>query len=167
MNRIIGIVASLFTIIVGSLVIYSKCIEPKRKKTQLKELLKMIEEWFDLIDINLDKSLNLAELNNKERKIDDYISNNLKNYKIKPTRNIIRKWNKKMGYEKNLLDSNDIFQRYSRVPAKGIEIDVFFMRLIGAFYSFYNSYNSDSKKDRNFADIEMPVRFFKFYVENL
>ncbi len=168
MAQILGSIASLFAIVSGIYFFYKKVIEPKRNRTKLKELLQMIEKWFDLLDINLENDLNLAGLNNQERKIHEYIENELAHYLIKPKKKTIRNWNKKMGIKKELRDSFEIFQRFSRTPSNEIFLDMFFTMIVANFYKFHSAYNSNNNKQQvNFADIEMPVKFFKFYVKSL
>ena len=146
---------------------YKKFIEPKRTKTKLRNLLPLIQEWFDEIDCYLEKDLNINSLNNKEKKINEYIETNLKGYFIKPNKKIKRKWNKKIGIKKELWDSDQLFQKYSRVPAEGIKIESFLTMIFANFYKFFNEFNSESKNNCNFGDIEQPIKFLKFYVENL
>ena len=127
----------------------------------------MIEEWFDELDCNLENNLNISALNNKEKKIHEFIDTHLSNYQIKPKRKMIQKWNKKMGIKTELQKSPDIFQKFSRVPVTGIYLDMFFTMLIANFYKFHGAYKSGNKEECNFADVEMPVKFLRFYLENL
>jgi len=166
-NDTLFLITSLFAIVGGLFGFYKIFIKPKRIKTKLFELLKMTEEWFDELDSNLERNLNTALLNNKENKIREYIETHLKTYKIKPKKKLIRKWNKKMGIKAELQRSSDIFQKYSHIPVSGIYIDMFFRMIVSNFYKFHSAYNSENKQECNFADIEMPVKFLKFYVENL
>jgi hypothetical protein len=52
--------------IVGVITIYEKLIKPRTFKTKLNNLYKMIKQWFDEIDCNLENGLNLSKLNNME-----------------------------------------------------------------------------------------------------
>jgi len=125
----------------------------------------MIKQWFDEIDCNLENGLNLSKLNNMENNFINYIQENLKGYDIKPDIRIIRKWNKKMGFKKSLLDDTNLFQQYSRLPASGMYLDMYIYKIIGNFLSFYKAYQAKSDKC-NYADVEMPIKFLGFYIEN-
>ena len=166
-KEILDFILTIFSIIGSLYAFYIILIKPKIIKTKLVNLMFLVDDWFDEFDCNLEKDLNTALLNNKENKIRDYINNNLSNYQIKPRKKIIRKWNKKMGIKKDLLDSIDLFQKVSRIPVAGIYMDMYFSMLVGNFNKFYTEYSSDNHHDPNFAEIEMPVKFFKFYVRNL
>lgn len=165
--NVLSLTSSLFAIIAGVYGFYKVFVRPKRVKTKLLKLLEMIEAWFDFLDINLEKELNLAELNNLEKKVQEYIENNLATYKIKPNKKIIRRWNTKMGIKRELIDSVEIFEKFSRIPSTGIFLNMFFYMLVANVYSFYNAYTSDDKQQLNFAEVEIPVKFFKFYVRSL
>ena len=97
---ILPIIASFFVIISGLYGFYKKVIKPRRIKTKFINLLPLIQEWFDELDCYLEKDLNIFSLQNKEKKIIEYIDKYLKGYTIKPSKKIIRKWNKKMGIKK-------------------------------------------------------------------
>ncbi|TET39221.1 MAG: hypothetical protein E3J72_00840 [Planctomycetota bacterium] len=163
---IVGIVASICAIVGAAYAIYWRFIKPRKLKTRLQQVTNMIMEWFDEIDCNLDAGLNIAALNNRENKVRDYINRKLKAYWIRPTPKIIRAWNRETGMKKEVRDSKEIFQKRSLVPADGIQIDLFFNTLVGNFTRFYSKY---SGKDTgcNFAEVETPIRFLKFYLEKL
>ena len=164
---ILPIIASFFVIISGLYGFYKKVIKPRRIKTKFINLLPLIQEWFDELDCYLEKDLNIFSLQNKEKKIIEYIDKYLKGYTIKPSKKIIRKWNKKMGIKKELQDSTKIFSELSRIPIGGMDVKLFFMKIVGNFYTFYKAYKSPNATKYNYADIEMPIKFLKFYVENI
>ncbi len=146
--------------------IYKNFIKPKRTKTKLENLLPLIQEWFDELDCNLDKDINISALHNKERKIHEYIEKYLKHYTIKPNKKLIRKWNEKMGIKKEMQGSEKIFYKFSRIPAEGMDIDLFFTMIVGNFDRFYKDY-INKREEYNFAEVEMPIKFLKFYVAEL
>jgi hypothetical protein len=146
----LSIIASLFAIIGGFYGFYKIFIKPKRTKTKLSKLLTMIVDWFDELDCNLEKELNLYALNNKENKIRDFIDNRLPHYKIKPKKRIIKRWNKKMGIKKELQNSPDIFEKYSRISVNGISVSLFFSMIVANFYKFHRAYKTNNKKEYNF-----------------
>lgn len=164
--EIIAITASVCTVTGGIYAVYANIIKPKIKRTRLINLLEMIIQWYDEIDCNLEMNINLSKLNNMEDEIRNYIQENLKTYKIKPSANIIRNWNKKMGFKEELLNSPVLFEEYSRLPAKGMSIEIFIDIIIGNFYSFYQKYQLKSDKC-NYADIKMPVKFLDFYIKSI
>lgn len=152
-------------IIVAVITIYEKIIKPHTLKTKLMKLDGMIGEWFDEIDCNLEKGLNIASLNNKEEKISDYIRDELPRHRIKPDKLMIRQWNKMMGHKTEFQDSPELFQKYSRLPADGMYLDMYANTIFGNFYRFHNLYQTESD-GCNYAEIQMPVKFLKFYVKN-
>ena len=166
-ESVLGILVAVITIIGGGYGCYSKLIRPKRIRTKLQMLLAMIQEWFDEIDCNLENGLNMAALNNKENKIHEYISANLGHYKIEPTEKLIRTWNKKMGLRSDFLESTEEFMRYSRVSSDGISVELFFVMLVANFTTFHANYPPKIPGACNFAEVEMPVKFFRFFVESL
>ncbi len=86
----LSIAGVIFTIIAGYFLLYDRIIAPKLVKTKLKAVSEMIDDWFDYIDCNFEKGIDYAVLNNKERKINSYIDENLKTYWIKPSKRIIK-----------------------------------------------------------------------------
>ena len=167
MLELIGIVASIFAILGGVYGFYKKFIKPHTIRARLQNTSIMINDWFDYIDCNLETGINHAILNNKEQKIIEYIDNNLKHYWIRPNMKIIRAWNQEMDFKKELLDSTELFHRFSRVHPEGVPLDDFFMLLVGAFSSFHREYSLKKPGKYNYADIEMPVRFLRFYLRHI
>jgi len=159
-----GRIAALFAVVAGLWSVYKRFIQPKRLKTKLKKFTEMVTEWFDEIDCNLDAGLNLAALNNKENKIREFIKDNLPSYWIRPSKEMIRKWNREMGFKKEYWDSQEKFQEYSRVPLKGMPLEFFFNMLVREFMIFKAHYPPKQNGECNFAEIEMRVKFFKFYL---
>jgi hypothetical protein len=136
------------------------------KKTQLEKVLELIEDWYNYIDCNLEDGVNQSILNNKETKVINYIDIHLKNYEIRPSQKLIRKWNKQVGLRKDLLDNQEQFLKTSRLLYIGISLDHFFITLVGGFSTFYSKYKSADPSGCNFANISSPVKFFAFYVNS-
>ena len=78
---------------------------------------------------------------------------------------MVRKWNKQMGFKESVLDDTNLFEQYSRLPATGMYLDTYIYKIIGNFLSFYKAYQEKSEQC-NYAEVEMPIKFLKFYVEN-
>lgn len=156
----------LFAVAGGVYAFYKTFIKPRRLKTKLQKLADMITDWYDEIDCNLDAGLNMAVMNNRENKIKDYIERNLKTYYIKPTQSIIREWNKKVGLKEEYWNDLKSFQKYSRISPKGLSMVMFFQMLVTNFWTFHGQYTSEGS-NCNFAEVEMPVKFLKFYMEAL
>jgi len=161
--ELLGGISAIFAVIGGLYAFYAKIIFPRTTKAKLQKLNEMITTWFDEIDKNLNSGLNMDALNNQEVKMREFICRNLKNYWIKPTKKIIREWNKP-GTKKEFIDSTDLFSKTSRVPVEGIPLEEFYSMLIASFYKFHANY-SEKTGNCNFAEVEMPVKFFRFYVD--
>jgi hypothetical protein len=157
--------AAIFAVIGGLWSVYKRFFSPKRLKSKLRRFTNMLTEWFDDIDSNLETGLNLAALNNKENKIREYIKENLPLYWIKPSKKMMRYWNKEMGLKREYWNSEEKFKEYSRVPSKGMALEYFFNMLIGNFLRFMAQYPPKQGGKCNFAEIEMPVKFFKYYLK--
>ena len=158
--------AALFAVLGGLYGFFALFIRPRTLKAKLRKLTEMITDWRDEIDCNLEPGLNLAALNNRENKIRDFIERKLKTYWIKPSPLIIQKWNRRMGLEEEDWNSAELFQKYSRVPPEGLPLDMYFQMLVGNFERFHSVYSS-RQAECNFAEVEMPVKFLKFYMEAL
>lgn len=145
---------------------YKRFIKPRTLKVKLQKVVRMITDWFDEIDCNLNTGINMDTLNNREDKIRDYIARNLEAYQIKPSRKIMQQWNQRMGLKEECWNEAELFQKYSRIPAEGMHIDIFFHMLVANFLKFYRLYQQESS-ECNFAEVKMPVKFLKFYAEAL
>ncbi len=155
---------ALVSLIVGSITIYEKLIKPRHRITKLKTAVSLINDWFDYIDCNLEKGIDFPVLDNKEKKISEYIKANLRNYKISLGRRRRYAWLKEVGIKKTLRGSNELFTMYSRMLAEGENLDFYFMKIVGSFYSFHSKYKSPNPAGCNFAEIEMPVKFLNFLI---
>ena len=71
-----------------------------------------------------------------------------------------------MGLEEKYWNSAELFQEKSRVPPEGLPVDMLFQMLVGNFWRFHSQYSS-KQAECNFAEVEMPVKFLRFYVEAL
>lgn len=143
---------------------YALFIKPRRIKTKLREFTLMVIDWYDEIDRNLEQELNMSALNNKESKILWFVRRKLKRYWIRPSAIIIQKWNKEMGYKKAYWDNIELFRKSSRIPQEGMPLDLFFCMLVANFLKFHENYKQ-KRPECNFAELEMPVKFLKFYME--
>lgn len=69
-----------------------------------------------------------------------------------------------MGLKKEYWDSQEKFQEFSRVLSKGMPLDSFFNMLVGKFLNFRAHYPPKQNAECNFAEIEMPLKFLRFYI---
>ncbi len=157
---IVGIIT-----IVSTIIIIKEWITKKTKLNKLKNVYFMLEEWFDEIDVNLDKELNLDLLNNKEKKIIEYI----RVKKLDKYNPIIKdkhrsKFLKYCGIKDKLLLDREMFIKYSRWELKTFDISIFCNLLFANFYKFYREYKNKNS-ETNFADVEMPIKFLKIYLD--
>ena len=160
---IIGTVVGFITIIYFAYKGWKKFVLQRLKKSKIKRLYFLINDWFNEIDVHLD-DLNLNSIHNKENKISDYIDQSLK-YSIIKIRPIDRvKFLKYCGIKKELRNNKRLFERYSRINSDKLFISNIWYLIMGNFYNFYRNYNSNSNIS-NFADVEMPIKFLKQYLK--
>ncbi|MBI4669425.1 MAG: hypothetical protein HY747_09640 [Elusimicrobia bacterium] len=72
-----------------------------------------------------------------------------------------------MGLKTELLDSKDSFHKSSRIHVDGMPVDLFFTMLVANFCKFHTNYPPKETGACNFAEIQMPIKFFRFYLEEL
>ena len=143
---------------------YKTTIEPRRTKSKLRHLFALIEDWFDEIDRDLEQGLSIALLNNKENKFRHYIEDSaLSRYTMTFSPTFKREYLKSCGIKHELSGSDALFEEYSRCPSNGISLTSFVNCLVGAFYTFHKEYKAGKG---NYADFEMGVKFFRYYVNN-
>ncbi|MBA7510619.1 hypothetical protein ES705_02605 [subsurface metagenome] len=144
--------------------IYAIIISPRLKRNKLKRLYELIQNWYDEINQNLEKGLNLSLLNNKENKITQFIEDNgLGDYQLKFSKSFRKKFLKFCGIKKELQANEELFTKYSRCLADRMYLTVFWNSLVGAFYIFHREYSSQSGK-AYFADISMRLKVLKMYL---
>jgi hypothetical protein len=152
---IIGLVAGLITIVSGCSGLWKKTVTPKLISSKLKKLYALVEDWFNEIDRSNITELSMTLLNNKE--------NNLKNYRLNFSLDFRKRFLRFCGIKKELQDSEEFFEKYSRCPAEGIDIWTFWHSLLGDFYEFKRLYEQKDPKT-NFANVEMRIKLLKKYV---
>jgi len=134
------------------------------KKGKLRNLYFLIEKWFDEIDTTLEKGIDKSILQNKERKIYDYITDhNLNKIKLSFSESFRRKFLKFCGIEAGASSNIHLFEKYSRCHHGGMFVDMFWASLMGSFYQFYKGYREG--KNYNYADIEMRIKCLKMYLK--
>jgi len=160
--NLINVIASAVVIavfIVGLLQWLSK----KTKRLKAKGLYRLINEWFDYIDINLEKGLNMSKLNNIETKVDEYIKDHhLNNYQLYFTPKLRRKFLKNRGTQKELLNNQNLFENYVKFEGNRIHLDMYWNIIRGNFYQFYKNYQ-ERNKPINFANITKFIDLLKMY----
>ncbi|MDD3627860.1 MAG: hypothetical protein PHV06_11155 [bacterium] len=157
---IVGIIT-----IVSTITIIKEWITKKTKFNKFKNVYFMLSEWLDEIDINLDKELNLDLLNNREKKIREYIySNKLTNYfpKIKDKHRV--EFLKYCGIKNELLLNKELFSKYSHWEFDFLNIEIFCNLIFAEFQKFYREYKNQSP-ETSFANLEMLMKFLKIYLK--
>ena len=102
-------------------------------------------------------------LNNKENKIRSFIHDNgLEYYKMNFSENFRKQFLQYCGIKEELQDKQEIFERYSRCPADGLYLSLFWDLLVATFHEFRNKYDHNDP-ETNFANIEMRVKLLKMY----
>lgn len=141
--------------------IYDKLVKPHLKSTKQKELYRMIKQWFDEIDQNLNIGLNMDKLGNYEKNIDEYIKDKKLDKRIRCSKTFIKKYLREIGIKKECQDDYQLFNKYTR-NAKDDYLDGYWTRIKANFYKFHANYTNGTT-GINFADVEMPIKFLKFY----
>jgi hypothetical protein len=155
-----------FAVIGGLWVIYQifqKIISPRLTKSKLKKLYLLIEDWLDEIEVNLDKGIDIEILGLKEKKIEEFIRDNFKYYKLKFSKRFRKKFLKDCGIKKELRTSKEIFERYSRCPSDMMYLDHYWIQLWKNFYEFHGNYKNQNG-EINFANVTMQLRVLKLYL---
>jgi hypothetical protein len=75
-----------------------------------------------------------------------------------------REFLKFCGIKEELRNNPGIFEEYSRCPAGGLYVSMFWGFLERAFYDFKNKYDQNDP-NANFADVEMRVKLLKMYAK--
>jgi len=163
--EILGITAVLITVVGGAYGFWKKFIVPRLTIEKLKRLYAFVEDWFDTIDQSNISDVNIFVLNNKGNKIRTFIKDNgLEYYKMVFTPEFRRDFLKYCGIKEELRGNAKMFEEYSRCPAKGIYVSMFWGFLEQAFYTFKEKYEQKDQ-ETNFADVEMRVKLLKMYTK--
>lgn len=161
----LSIIAALITVVGGAYGFWKKFIVPRLTTEKLKRLSALVEDWFDTIDQSNISDVNIFVLNNKGTKIRTFIKDNrLEYYKMVFTPKFRREFLQFCGIKEGLRNDPELFEEYSRCPAAGLYISMFWGYLERTFYDFKNKYVQKSP-DANFADVEMRVNLLKIYAK--
>ncbi|MGA9295105.1 MAG: hypothetical protein WBV81_21130, partial [Ignavibacteriaceae bacterium] len=118
---------------------------------------------FDMIDKNFESGLNFGELNNKEKKIRQFIIDyKLQNAKFRFSKKIRNDFLEFCGIDRRYRNNKELFKKYSRCPDDWTFLEIFINELIGSFYTFSKNYKTKNV-DTNFADIEMKIKLLRMY----
>ena len=161
--KILGIISLSLGIFWGIYRFYTEFIISKTKRHKYHKLYQLIENWFDEIDKNLERDLNFSKLNNMEKKIRLYITDNkLLQSKLKFTKKFRIKFLGSCGIKKELSYNKELFCKYGRCPYNWIFLDIYINQLISSFYIFLNNYKSKNV-NTNFAEVEMRIKLLRMY----
>ena len=161
--ELLGTIAVLITIAGGVYGFYKKFIFPKLVTQKFKRFYNLVEDWFDTVDQSNTSEANIFLLNNKGNKIRTFIKDNrLEYYKMVFPAEFRREFLKFCGIKEELRNNPEIFEEYSRCPAGGLYVSMFWGFLEQAFYDFKNKYDLKDP-ETNFADVEMRVKLLKMY----
>jgi hypothetical protein len=163
--EILSVIAVLITVVGGAYGFWKKFIIPKLTIQKLRRLYALVEDWFDTIDQSNISDVNIFLLNNKGNKIRSFIKDNgLEYHKMVFPAEFRGKFLRFCGIKEGLRNNPEIFEEYSRCPAAGIYVSMFWGFLEQAFYDFRNKYAQEDPKI-SFADVEMRVKFLKMYAK--
>jgi hypothetical protein len=161
--EILSIIAVLITVVGGAYGFWKKFIVPKLTIQKLRMLYALVEDWFDTVDQSNISEANIFLLNNKGNKIRSFIKDNgLEYYKMVFPTEFRREFLKFCGIKEELRNNPEIFEEYSRCPAGGLYVSMFWGFLERAFYDFKNKYDLKDP-ETNFANVEMRVKLLKMY----
>ena len=161
--EILSITAVLITVVGGAYGFWKKFIVPRLTIEKLKRLYALVEDWFDTIDRSNISDVNIFVLNNKGNKIRTFIKDNgLEYYKMVFPPEFRGEFLRFCGIKEGLRDNPEMFEEYSRCPARGLYVSMFWGFLEQAFYNFKNKYEQKDQ-ETNFADVEMRVKLLKMY----
>jgi hypothetical protein len=136
-------------------------IRPRLARAKLRRVYALVEDWFDEIDRGLEAGLNMSSLANKEMKVASYIRDHQLGKKSFPiTARMRRRFLKDCGLRPELCEDRNLFAEYSRWPESQVNVDSWWLGVLGAFYRFHKLY-SEGSSDANFADVEMRLKLFR------
>jgi hypothetical protein len=163
--EILSITAVLITVVGGAYGFWKKFIVPRLTIQKLQRFYALVEDWFDTIDQSNISDVNIFLLNNKGNKIRTFIKDNgLEYYKMVFPLEFRREFLRYCGIKEGLRGNPEMFEEYSRCPATGLYVSMFWGFLEQAFYNFKNKYEQ-KEQETNFADVEMRVKLLKMYAK--
>ena len=161
--EILSVIAVLVTVVGGAYGFWKKFIVPKLTIQKLRRLYALVEDWFDTIDQSNISDVDIFLLNNKGNKIRSFIKDNgLEYHKMVFPSEFRGKFLKFCGIKEELRDNAEMFEKYSRCPAAGLYVSMFWGFLERAFYDFKNKYDQKDP-EANFADVEMRIKLLRMY----
>jgi len=141
---------------------FFKFIKPRMKMSKLKRFGELVVGWFDFIDKSNIDDVNVFELNNLENKISSYIEDHgIGDDFMKFDERFRRKFVKFCTLSADSYSDAE-YERFSRLPAKGLTVREFWLSIMGEFMKFRKGYKEGSP-DVNYADVEMRVKALKMY----
>jgi len=124
----------------------------------------LVQQWFDQIDTSLEHGVNLPLLQNLETRIDRYLMDHgIAKHQLKFTPAFQRKFLQYCGLREEFYTS-ELFEKYARYPAAGVDLQTFWQLLVGAFVTFHCAYTS-GRPGANFSEVEMRVKLLRMYLD--
>ena len=163
MTELIVLASAIIGAAVGGQQFWTRIVAPRTRAHKLKGAFALIQQWFDQIDTSLEHGVDLPRLHNLEARIDRYIvDQGLARHQLKFSPAVRRRFLQACGLREEFY-SAELFEKYSRYPASGVDLQTFWQLLAGAFSGFHGAYVS-GRPGANFADVEMRVKVLRLYL---
>lgn len=148
LENLLEIAGYIVTLIAAGYGFY-KWLIVRTRRSRVLTAYERIKIWFDEIDSTLSAGIDHDKVSVLERGIDEFLKDHkLEMYGLKFSKKFKQRFIKEMGLKRELWNSEELFQKYSRMMIDKIYLQVFWWELRGTFYKFYTEYQ---KKDSNIA----------------
>jgi len=156
---------SLLVAVLGGWIYWTQVVVPRRKKTHLRQVARLISEWYQHIELNFNRGLDKKYLNEMEGKILKFIEGSeLKTVRMNFSPSFRVKYLTSRGVAKDVQISEYSFQKHSGIDSKSIDLHTFWLQLRRSFYQFYWNYTGEDL-EKYFDSLEARVSLFKLYFE--
>lgn len=120
---------------------FYKWLKARTRRSRVLKAYDKIRVWFDEIDANLSAGIDHDKVSVLERGIDEFLKDHkLEMYELKFLKKFKQRFLKEMGLKRGLWNSEELFQKYSRMKIDAISLQVFWWELQGTFHRFYAEY---------------------------
>ena len=141
-----------------------RLIRPWRQQTKLQRAYALMQEWFDEIDRTLEQGVDERRLARREGEVDAYLQDPLvARYPMRFSRRFRREFLQGVDLPDEVLDSEVLFEKYTRAHVGGTDLGTWWSMTQGAFYGLYAEYLRRGP-DANWADVQMRVRLLKEFL---